>query len=186
MSNRYKTEDILRLMKDTKQIAELTLETIKNHLVHCENVKKEVSKIALNIRKGTTLDIRRINGAAFADILEVTALAPENLIDQLEFYREKIEDKLVDETRDTNSIASDIRKFLNVFYKAYGKHYRVVFGEQVKSLIAIQGLLSKSSVELAKSGARDVQDANIEKIESGLKNAEDNPFILEDPDSDRE
>jgi len=160
-------------MQDTKQIAQMTLDTVKEHLKHCEEVKKKISALARNIKKGVSLDVREITGVVFLDILEVTSLAPAIYRQKLMEMRAKLEREVISPARHAPSIAAKVRGFLNVFYKAYSAHYAIVFGEQIKSLIAMQNLLSKSSIELARSGARDVQDQSIQQIEADIEKIEE-------------
>jgi len=158
-------------MKDTKQVAEMTLETIKSHLDHCNIVKKKITRIARNVRKGISVDLREITGEAFLDIIEVTSLAPIKYINSLHNLREKLEREIISTVKHAPSVAMDVREFLNIFYRGYGVHYRTVFGEQLKALVAAQSILSKSSMELAKAGARDIQDNSLDEIKSGIDNS---------------
>jgi hypothetical protein len=172
MSSKFKSEDIMKLLRDSKQVAELVYNTISQHIKKCDDIKEKISEIARNLKKGTSLALQKITGAMFMDMIEVTALAPHYMKEKLHDLRSKLENELIGSTRISTQVSRLVREFLDAFYKAYGKHYEIVFGEQMKSLIALQGLISKSSEELAKAGTFDAQDQDYEKVKSNLDSAE--------------
>jgi len=168
MSKNFGYTDVVRLLKDTKQIAELVYNTINNHLEQCKVVKKYASDLAKNVKSGLSIKKSAISGSMFMEMIEATSLAPEKLKDELMEQRNKLEVELISNTRYSRSIEQRVRKFLNVFYLAYQKHYTKIFSEQLKALVSLQSVLSQSSEELARVGAKDAQDRNIKKIKSEI------------------
>ncbi len=188
MSKQYKADDIIRLLRDTKTIAKFTLDAINEYLDKCNTVKGSIDVIARNIRKGVSLNVTDITGSKMLEILEVTALAPGKARRDLLKFRETLERELIDPARHSASIASNTRGFLNKFYPLYQENYRIIFGEQIKALVAIQGVLSESGTLLAASGAKDVQDNAYNKIKKEIADSVDQQdpewFMLEDSDEE--
>jgi hypothetical protein len=165
----FKSDDVIRLMRDSKDVAELVYNTITNQLAKCDSVKKNINEIARNIRKGIGLDITFIIGEGFMDILEVCSLAPADIKRALRSKRTELEAEMIVTAKFPPSLAKKVREFLDIFYACYDYNYALILNEQLKSMVALETVISQAGEELGRSGAKGAQNENINQLRKEIK-----------------